>query len=123
MGLDRDKLDSDELLLIKELFSAKTVSAYWLHSERKLSVTQIVHLLDEFSELKIVDVKTTENRDVTISLTEFGRSWLLERENWLIQGNKDQYWREIPKAFQQPTLEYDQNYELDNIDILEFFGD
>lgn len=120
---NRDNLESQDLLLIRKLFATECVSAFSLHKDFMLSVGQIVRLIDKFVSDGLVEVEKTVDNDASVRLTEFGRSWLLENENWLIQGNLDRFWRKTPDGFRQSPLEYDQQYELEPSDIVDFFGD
>ena len=93
-------------MLIKLLFSTQIVSAFGLHRDMKLSVSQIVRLIDKFTADDIVKIEKKSDNDLLMELTQFGRKWLLENEYWLIQGSSKKYWRRTPVEFQDlPSLE------------------
>ena len=65
------KIFTEDIILLKSLYTLKTFDFYDLHKNYKLSPAQIVRSLKKFSEKKILEYDKT-----TVFLTKIGEKWI-----------------------------------------------
>jgi DNA-binding PadR family transcriptional regulator len=99
-------LYSEDIELLKELYSSSEKDLYFFHEKYKLSPAQLARTLKKFESEELIEIK---NRIVV--LTEKGRKWIFHNRGMLFLKEKSKYWKKIPDEMKQEPLGINELYK------------
>lgn len=102
------KLFSEDIELLKELYSKEKIEMYYFHEKYKLSPAQLGRTIKKFKEagLIIIDEKN-------VILLEKGRKWIIGNRRDLFLNERSKYWKKIPEQMKQESLAINELYKPD----------
>ena len=74
-------------------------SLFQLHNEYAFSPAQLGRFVKKLTSIGIIEIQNDN-----ISLTTFGKKWLLSNRNLIFQKSVEYYWRKIPDELQQEKI-------------------
>lgn len=106
-------LYSEDIELLKELYSNDKIELYFFHKKYKLSPAQLARALKKFKDAGLILLDND-----SVELNEKGRRWIIGNRKELFLKEKSKYWKRIPENMKQQSLEINQFYipERKNID-------
>jgi DNA-binding PadR family transcriptional regulator len=122
MKFNYDNVQSEDRILIKLLFVKKILDIYELHTKYKLSPGQIARSLEKLLADNLLHIVEKEN-SIMVSLTDFGRTWLIENGNWVLFGSRTLHWKEIPKSFMRQSTSESKPFIPRTIELRRFVND
>lgn len=113
---DEIVIHSEDKEILLALYQEKLgVSMYAFHDKYLLSLGQIARVVRKYKAIGVFDL----GEDI-LSLTTFGRSWLINNRLVLLQSKRELHWKKVPNKFKQEKLALDQA-TLPNIESLSRF--
>lgn len=96
---------SEDIELLKELYSNNRIDLYYFHKKYKLSPAQLGRTLSKFIDEGIISVEGQ-----IIILNEFGKKWIIGNRRVLFLSDKSKYWKLIPEEMKQSALSINELY-------------
>lgn len=98
-------LYSEDIELLKELYSKDKIEFYFFHEKYKLSPAQLARALRKFSEKELIEIENN-----LVILTKKGREWIFHNRLKLFLSEKSKYWKNIPEEMKQDSLAINELY-------------
>ena len=98
-------LYSEDIELLKWLYSKDKIEFYFFHEKYRLSPAQLARSLKKFFDLELIEID-----NVLIILTQKGREWIFHNRLKLFLSKKSKYWKNIPEEMKQDTLAINELY-------------
>lgn len=98
-------LYSEDIELLKELYSEERIDLYFFHEKYKLSPAQLGRTLKKFKDAGLI-ILDGQN----IILNETGREWIFVNRRVLFLKEKSKYWKVIPEHMKQNSLAINKLY-------------
>lgn len=98
-------LYSEDIELLKELYSNDKIELYFFHEKYKLSPAQLGRTLKKFRDAGLIVFDKN-----SVTLNESGRKWIIGNRRELFLKEKSKYWKKIPKKMKQESLAINELY-------------
>lgn len=99
-------LYSEDIELLKVLYSSSERNLFFFHEKYKLSPAQMARTLKKFESKELIEIKTR-----VVVLTEKGRKWIFQNRGMLFLKEKTKYWKNIPDEMKQKPLRINELYK------------
>lgn len=97
---------SEDIIIMREVFSKSSVSIYFLHEKYLFSPGQLARSIDKLISLNVINL-TKED----INITDYGIKWILSNRNRLFLSEKNQYWKSVPEYMKCEQLDVNNIYK------------
>jgi len=102
--VDKIVIHSEDKEILLALYQEKLgVSMYAFHDKYLLSLGQIARVVRKYKAIGVFDL----GKD-TLSLTTFGRNWLISNRVVLFNSKRKLHWKKVPNEFKQEKRALDQ---------------
>ena len=88
-------MHSEEIEILRELIKSDSVDLYLFHDKYKMSPAQLSRAVSKFASKSIISIN--EN---TITLTPYGKKWIINNRKALFLSPREKYWKQIPSEMQ-----------------------
>ena len=99
------ELYSEDIELLKELYSKTNIDMFFFHEQYKLSPAQLARTLKKFTDAGLIILDSRN-----IILNENGRRWIIGNRKELFLKEKSKYWKNIPDEMKQDLLNVNELY-------------